>query len=787
MADYHAGAGNDVLSQAALGLPDGSKVYGDAGDDRITVANGFAVGGAGNDTLIGTASTSAAAYWDATVPISVNLATGQVLDGQGGVDSVSGIHIVHLSSLNDTVVGSSSDDTFWELGGSNTIEGGAGRDTVVYWESTQQQAAITYNAASGTVTVVKPSFGGAPAGTDTLHGIELIQFMTAAGGSSVLALADLAGPFRVHTTQSIASGNAVQQWVEGDFNGDGKADLWLDRLDNASVGATATPVQILLGDGHGQFSDGTASVFPQGIPSVHWTPRLATGDFNGDGITDVFAPDFGQDAAPFPGGQNRLFLSANGVLADQSSQLLQRLTQGHGVSVADLDGNGRLDILVNGLNDRSGRADEVILTNGNGTVTTRTDVFPASDQAPGQFTNGHTWSFMGDLNGDGRTDVVLGTWDARGGPSEVLLASAPATFADSGVRALPNPAVDKPVVLAIKSLDLNGDSLPDLVMSVTNGGQQGEFYQVPYLQLLVNQGTGVFSDETQQRLAQDGTARKNYWYKFIDTVDIDGDGDTDLLVSSDTPDHAGELYSNDGSGHFTLAREFAGYTGVHAMDVDGDAIPEIVTGNASSVTVFRNDIFNGSNGSLHFHASDRPEAIVGGAGIDHVAYAGAASELTLTHGTDSWSVRRTALDTDTLTRIERLDFADHHLALDLDGNAGTVAKLLGAVFGRDAVHSASYVAIGLQLLDAGMSANTLASLALGVRLGGAPSNADIVKTLYTNVVGVAPDAGALAFYSQMLNDGSVTSANLALIAANTQNNLTGIGFDTLWGAGLVYS
>jgi hypothetical protein len=150
-------------------------------------------------------------------------------------------------------------------------------------------------------------------------------------------------------------------------------------------------------------------------------------------------------------------------------------------------------------------------------------------------------------------------------------------------------------------------------------------------------------------------------------------------------------------------------------------------------------------------------------------------------------VRRTALDTDTLTRIERLDFADHHLALDLDGNAGTVAKLLGAVFGRDAVHSASYVAIGLQLLDAGMSTNTLASLALGVRLGGAPSNEDIVKTLYTNVVGVAPDAGALAFYSQMLNDGSVTSANLALIAANTQNNLTGIGFDALWGAGLVYS
>jgi hypothetical protein len=787
MAEYHGTPGNDDLSQAALGLAPGSLIFGEGGDDRIAVTQGAAVGGAGNDTITGASRTSAALYWDAATAVSVNLATGQVQDGQGGIDTLVNIHTVHLTWQNDTVVGSSGDDTFWDLGGSDTIDGGAGNDTVVFWEGAVAQSTISYDPATQTLTVVKASFGGAPAGTDVLRGIETLLFFTSSGASETVQLADLVGPFRTHTTQAIPGGNSVQQWVEGDFNGDGKADLWVNRLDGASVGVVPTPVQILLGDGQGHFTDGTASVFPQGAPFVHYTPRLAAADLNGDGITDVYAPDFGVDGEPFTGGQNRLFVSANGVLTDQSAQLLQRLTQGHGVSLGDVDGNGTTDILVNGLNDRSGRADEVILNNGNGTFTTRTDLFPAAIQVAGSYTAGHTWSFMGDLNGDGRTDVVLGTWDARGGPSQVLLASGPAVFAPSGIHALPDSGVDRPVVVAIKAIDLNGDALPDLALSVTNGGEHDQFYQVPYVQLLVNQGDGIFSDETQSRLPQDPLERQDYWYKFIDVVDIDGDGDDDMLLSSDTREHAGELYLNDGAGHFALARTFAGYAGVHAMDVNGDAIPEIVTGSESSVTVFRNDIFTGAAGALHFRAGERPEAVAGGAGVDHVAYTGAASGYGLSHTASGWSVYRTALDTDTLVNIERLDFADAHVALDFDGHAGTVAKLLGAVFGSASVHSPAYVGIGLQLADAGMPDAALAAMALDARLGANASHEDVVRTLYTNVFGVAPAAGDLAHYAHLLDDGTFTPAGLALLAAGTASNLANIGFDGLWSAGLAYA
>jgi hypothetical protein len=72
-----------------------------------------------------------------------------------------------------------------------------------------------------------------------------------------------------------------------------------------------------------------------------------------------------------------------------------------------------------------------------------------------------------------------------------------------------------------------------------------------------------------------------------------------------------------------------------------------------------------------------------------------------------------------------------HVALDFDnymGNAGKVAKLLGAVFGKEAVHNKAYVGVGLRNLDGGMvKYQTLASGAL--EQTGKTSPADVVALL----------------------------------------------------------
>ena len=59
-------------------------------------------------------------------------------------------------------------------------------------------------------------------------------------------------------------------------------------------------------------------------------------------------------------------------------------------------------------------------------------------------------------------------------------------------------------------------------------------------------------------------------------------------------------------------------------------------------------------------------------------------DVTVTKTSSGWEVSSKA-GTDTLAGIERLEFADKNIALDIDGNAGAVAKLLGAFLGAEGV------------------------------------------------------------------------------------------------------
>src|SRR5262249_17926990 len=137
----------------------------------------------------------------------------------------------------------------------------------------------------------------------------------------------------------------VQQLRTGDFNGDGKLDILTSRA-AFDAGATQQPLQVMLGDGDGNFTDQTAQLFKDGIPYVNFVPRIFAADFNNDGITDIFNPDFGQDAPPFPGGQNSLYLSnkTTGKFTNETATLPQALRQNHGTSIGDINHDGYLDL-----------------------------------------------------------------------------------------------------------------------------------------------------------------------------------------------------------------------------------------------------------------------------------------------------------------------------------------------------------------------------------------------------------------------------------------------------------
>jgi hypothetical protein len=192
------------------------------------------------------------------------------------------------------------------------------------------------------------------------------------------------------------------------------------------------------------------------------------------------------------------------------------------------------------------------------------------------------------------------------------------------------------------------------------------------------------------------------------------------------------------------------------------------------------NVLVGNEGNNSFAGAGGNDSIDGGAGLDVALYSGeragfslAKTSTALTLTDNSGSEGR-----DTLTGIERLHFADSKVAYDLDGHAGQIAKLLGAVFGVASLGNKQLVGIGLQLLDGGMSYEQLAGLA--VAAAGKTSHADVVSLLWTNLVGVAPTTAQAAPVVVLLDGGvSVSVGVLTVVVAelslNTENiNLLGL-------------
>ena len=94
--------------------------------------------------------------------------------------------------------------------------------------------------------------------------------------------------------------------------------------------------------------------------------------------------------------------------------------------------------------------------------------------------------------------------------------------------------------------------------------------------------------------------------------------------------------------------------------------------------------------------------------------------------------------------------------------------------------------IGLQLLDDGVSAESLMSSALTAVLGQAPANSAVVNLLYTNLAGVAPGASELASFTTLLDQGTMTQVSLALAASEHALNLANIGLVGLASSGLEF-
>lgn len=798
--EYHGTTGADTIDQKSLSIADHSSIFGGAGDDTITANTGNLIGEAGNDTLTGTGGFVGAAYWLSPAGVKVNLATGIAQDGYGTVDKLVGIRTIQDSGHSDEITGSTANEEFWLSRGNDKVIGGGGSDKVVFYDVKSSEVTVSYDKASDTFTLKKHLANG-DTGTTTATGVSVISFTGPSSDSVDLSrdmFNDSTGFLRNPTRLKAGEMKFVQQLRTGDFNGDGKLDILVVRSNTDDMGVTASPLQILAGDGAGNFSDKSAAIFGT-IPNINYVPRIFAADFNKDGITDIFAPDFGVDAPPFPGGQNSLYLSsrATGTINVATANLPQALRQNHGTSVGDVNKDGHPDLFVNALNESTGNANQLLINDGSGKFTASQHLLPASMTGTG-YNPGNTWSMMRDLNNDGYDDIVLGTWDPSPSPSQVLLNDGRGSFASSAPINLPRSGISGEIVIGIETINLNGDALPDLVLSVTNGGSHGDFYTTPYLQLLVNDGNGQFHDETQARMPQSTATRpagQSNWYLSATAVDVNGDGHHDI-VADGTASETSKVFLNDGTGKFSVSWESA--TGAHivAADVNGDGKPDLIEASSSGFSVLNNVSASTIPASGIYRASDRGDKVNGGAaaetvysgkgndtvdagaGLDTVIFTGNRAGYTVAKTSTGFSVSGPD-GVDALANVERIKFADTTVALDINGTGGQAYRIYQAAFDR--VPDAGGLGFHIWAMDkVGLSLPQVAqgfidSPEFASKYGNL-TNEQFILQLYKNVLHREPDAGGMKFHLDNLNAGRTSRADgLAALADSPENQDALIG------------
>jgi hypothetical protein len=235
---------------------------------------------------------------------------------------------------------------------------------------------------------------------------------------------------------------------------------------------------------------------------------------------------------------------------------------------------------------------------------------------------------------------------------------------------------------------------------------------------------------------------------------------------------------------------------MRAVPFTGTGLGTVVQGtggNDNFVGGNFNEVFDLGLGNDFATGNGGDDLLLGGLGIDTAIYTTILANLTIAKSSSGYAVTdKTGVQgIDTLVDVERVKTSDKNIALDLGVGqaAGNTAKLIGAIFDT-AYMTPEFVGIGISLFDGGRSMEQVAQLAINTglyaQLAGSRSNADFVKLVYANVVGVAPNATDLAYFQGFLDSGNMTQAQLAVLAANTDVNALNVNLVGLSNAGIEF-
>jgi len=355
----------------------------------------------------------------------------------------------------------------------------------------------------------------------------------------------------------------------GDFNGDGYEDLvvsWAVFPHTLERNTTKSYVGVYLNDGMGRLKRDDQFFFDREPPSRHMTYRIVVNDFNQDGVDDIFVGTMGliktnpNGEQSFISEPNILLLSENGFIRDYTNLISSKDQNSfsHDASSGDVNGDGYPDILAGRnlfLNDMG------------------KNFINASEDLPDTWKDWPKYkyvmsSLMNDFNNDGYADIVMFWNDDEFNPNppspEIALSDPLTEIKEWKINTLPDGFFGKGLTKFnyAQAADIDADGDLDIVVGTTRAKP---YYVGRYIQILINDGEGNFTDESYARLSNQ---ERSVNYEDPDAIyeckthgegplfirDFDGDGSLDIIdqtASYSQDDCPGvTIFLNRGNGKF---------------------------------------------------------------------------------------------------------------------------------------------------------------------------------------------------------------------------------------------